>query len=56
MNSIQVMTKVTSLQEAELNNNEISGKLQLPEYAEPYVISMVDGEQLKKMKPLQDQY
>lgn len=56
MNSIQVMTKVVSLQEAELNNNQISGRLKLPEYAEPYVIKMVDEEQLKKMKPLQDQY
>lgn len=56
MNSIQVMTKVTSLQEAELNNNQISGKLELPEYAEPYAIRMVDEEQMKKLKPLQDQY
>jgi hypothetical protein len=56
MNSIQVMRKVTSLQEAELNNNEISSRLRFPEYAEPYVIKMVDEEQLKKMKPLQDQY
>ena len=56
MNSIQVMTKVASLQEGELNNNQISSKLKLPEYAEPYAIRMVDEEQLKKLKPLQDQY
>jgi hypothetical protein len=30
--------------------------LKFPEYAEPYVIQMRSEDDLKKMKPLQDQY
>ena len=56
MNSIQVMNKVTSLQEGELANHQISARLRFPEYADPYVIKMRSDEDIKKMKPLQDQY
>ena len=51
LNSINVMSKVTSIQEKELENNQISARLRLPEYAEPYVIKMRSDEDLKKLKP-----
>ena len=55
MNSIQVMNKVTSIQEAQLANQKM-GKLSFPEYAWPYIIPHRTEEEIKQLKPLQDQY
>ena len=55
MNSIQVMNKVTSIQEAQLANQKM-GKLSFPEYAWPYIIPHRTEEEIKLLKPLQDQY
>jgi len=50
-----VMNKVGSLQEAELGNQKM-GKLSFPEYAWPYIIPHRTEDQIKQLKPLQDQY
>ena len=55
MNSIQVMNKVTSIQEAQMANQKM-GKLSFPEYAWPYIIPHRTEAEIKQLKPLQDQY
>jgi hypothetical protein len=51
MTSIQVLNKVTSIQEGQLNNQKM-GKLQFPEYAWPYIIPHRTEEELNQLKPL----
>lgn len=53
MNSIQVLNKVTSIQEKQLDNQKMA-KLNFPEYAWPYVLPHRSEQELMKMKPLQD--
>lgn len=55
MNSIQVMNKVTSIQETQLANEKMAG-LDFPEYADPYIIPRKTEEEMMMLKPLQDQY
>lgn len=55
LNSIQVMNKVTSLQETQLENQKMN-KLPFPEYAEPYVIPRKSEDEMKQLKPQQDVY
>lgn len=55
LNSMQVMNKVSTLTENQLNNQKMS-KLEFPEYSEPYVIKRKSDEELEKLKPLQDIY
>jgi hypothetical protein len=55
MNSIQVMSKVTTIQEMELINQKMD-KLSFPEYSYPYIIARKTEDQIKKLKPLQDHY
>jgi hypothetical protein len=51
MNSIQVMNKVTTIQEKEISNQKMD-KLSFPEYSFPYIIPRKTEEQIKKLKPL----
>ena len=53
MNSIQVINKVTSIQETQLKNQKMD-KLSFPEYAWPYIIPRKSEEERKMMMPLQD--
>jgi|TARA_B110000285_G_C15052380_1_gene577700 hypothetical protein len=55
MNSIQVINKVSSIQETQLKNQKMD-KLSFPEYAFPYIIPRKTEEELKMMMPIQDQY
>jgi hypothetical protein len=55
MQSIQYMNKVTSIQETQLSNEKMA-KLSFPEYAWPYIIPRRTEEEIKAMKPIQDQY
>lgn len=55
MNSIQVMRKVTSIQEVQLANDKMRS-LSFPEYAWPYIIPHRTEAEMKLLKPLQDQY
>lgn len=55
MNSIQVISKVTSIQEVRLANDRM-GALSFPEYAWPYIIPRKTEEEMRLLKPLQDQY
>lgn len=55
MNSIQVISKVTSIQEVRLANDKM-GALSFPEYAWPYIIPRKTEEEMRLLKPLQDQY
>jgi hypothetical protein len=47
LNSIQVMNKVTTLQEKQINNCKMN-KLEFPEYALPYIIHKKSEEELNK--------
>jgi len=55
MQSIQYMNKVTSIQETQLANEKMA-KLSFPEYAWPYIIPRRTDDEIKAMKPIQDQY
>ena len=55
LNSIQILNKVTTLQEMELDNQKMS-KLKFPEYAESYVIPRKSEKDLENLKPMQDIY
>lgn len=55
MNSIQVMNKVTTIQEMEISNQKMD-KLSFPEYSWPYIIPRKTPDEIKKLKPQQDHY
>lgn len=50
MNSIQVMSKVTTIQEVEIANQKMD-KLSFPEYSWPYIIPRKTEDEIKALKP-----
>lgn len=55
LNNINVLKKVSTLAEQQLANQKM-GKLDFPEYAEPFVIGKKSESELKALRPMQDFY